>query len=323
MVDTELQDIWASISSVVDAPWCQKEEALDGITNVYSALHKSGSMWLHQNLLGLCYLASKDYYLPNVCHDDSGYCDPTSSMRSRVPPKMYLMGKNISIADIAPGSCLGPVRNFETWIPLIEKHPTYPIVHVFNMRNPLDMLVSAYYSFGWTHATRNNSRFGLNPEIREMGIDEYVVQELPDLRERITKLYQTLQTSCCTLGSDPKCKYFCVAVTYEESMLSYATWLEKISKTLSCNKDAQVGITSMIFQKESSVVQGIMTRDVEANKGHVRSGVPGNYAQHLSSSTIDLVRNELKDYFELLKLQLGGIEAEGFYALPKKTTWEK
>jgi len=182
------------------------------------------------------------------------------------------------------------------------------------------MLVSSYFSYGWTHEVFSPNDI-LQPEIQDMEIDNYVIEALPDLRERFDEIYKTLQTSCCTLRSDPNCSYFCVAVTYEESMLSYATWLDKISKTLSCSTNRQELFASMVFQKAALTVQRIMTQATEANKGHVRSGVPGNYAQHLSASTIELVRREFADVFELLKLSVGGFEVEGFYPLPQKTTW--
>lgn len=320
----DLRSIMNKISTFTDSPWCKNKDIRNNdITNVYSALHKSGSIWLHQNLLSLCFLAQKDYYSPNGCDEESGYCDPMSAARSNIPSKLIMTEEtNVSMADIPHGSCVGPVRSFESNAGgILHKDPLFPIVHVFMLRNPLDMLVSAYYSFGWTHVPSPGFDGVPEPGNRDMEIDTYVIRALPELRKRFDEIYKTLQNSCCTITSDPKCSYFCVIITYEESMTSYATWLEKITKTLSCNREAQDLSASMVFQKKSMAVQRIMTQPIEANKGHVRSGIPGNYAQHLSVNTIELVRNELVDTFELLRLSLGGLEVEGFYALPEMTTW--
>ena len=72
--------------------------------------------------------------------------------------------------------------------------------HIFFLRDPRDVLVSSYYSFGFTHAEPKNSkakkRFQAKRKLaQQKGIDNYVINEATNYLDRYLKYKELLETS--------------------------------------------------------------------------------------------------------------------------------
>jgi len=184
-------------------------------------------------------------------------------------------------------------------------------------------MVSEYYSYGWTHLNSATGKHeGLDLGIRNMTVDQYALNRVPHLRGVFGVLLDTIENSCCNI-SDPGCTYRCIFASYEESMTSYATWSEKIAKAVSCDAEFIAVTKSILHQKNINIPQDILSKTTEANVGHVRSGVPGNYVQHLSRSTIDELHEKFADILHILKSHTAQVDVAGLYALPSTTSWSR
>jgi hypothetical protein len=298
-------------------PGCNECEAHQGVVTVFSALHKSGSMWVHENTQDLCFLSKRDIISENPCSGEQLCRSSFTPMFTRLPENALNDPVNVLLGIPRNAStCVGPVRNVFSWRDNVNRC----IVHVFVLRNPLDVLVSQFFSFGWTHLNPTTGiNEGVDPNIHNQSADEFVISAAPELRNAFDTLLITIN-SCC----DPKshgCFYRCVFASYEESMTSYATWVDKLAGAVFTDPIARQRAASIMRQKHEDVPKTILQGVQENNSSHVRSGVPGNYALHLSPDVAESLRVQFSDILELMNAWAENIEVAGLYHLPERTTW--
>lgn len=119
------------------------------------AFHKTGSMFLHRYFGSFARLASASFFSVNSqsrnehdwkdCKGDFVVCP--------------IRATNVTVAS-------GATR-------------------IFHLRNPVDVLISQYYSFGWTHPAPPTAGFSARREaIRRQTIDEYCVEACAELADK-------------------------------------------------------------------------------------------------------------------------------------------
>jgi hypothetical protein len=170
------------------------------------------------------------------------------------------------------------------------------------IRDPRDMIVSAYFSFGWLH-----SDAAANAHIRNMTVDQFALKEEPNpvgaTEIGTAKFYKYIFLPLV----GPQHLRFKVRhvspvdrmiVSYNEMVLAYPHFLETIGAFLKVPK----GLAHMIDQATCCTSRDSPTNLLRAmarlersgeTQHHIRSLLPGNYRQRLSEST----NNELKRIF--------------------------
>jgi hypothetical protein len=149
---------------------------------------------------------------------------------------------------------------------------------MFFIRDPRDILVSMYFSFGWSHPLSKNERVraiqvAQRQEIQKMDLDTYVLREMPALKRACWQLAK-LRMHC--QDSD--------LVRYEDCA-ARSPAVEKLLRQK--------------FQLSPSVVHNffdqLQPRAEEDPRSHHRSGRVASYAEKLKSETNDILRHELGD----------------------------
>jgi len=117
------------------------------------ALHKSGSMFLYEYFKLLSNLNNLNYYSVNN----------------------HPQNQN----DYNIKGCICPIRN-------ISKDEQLDIdeTYIFHFRNPIDTLISEYYSFGFTHISENSWQQERKEYIQSITIDQYCINESNILLDR-------------------------------------------------------------------------------------------------------------------------------------------
>lgn len=118
------------------------------------ALHKSGTMFLFKFFQHLA--KQQNAALLSENHDPADdYLDLPAS----------ISGQPL---------CRCPIRTFDVDEFRLENTQQH---RIFHLRDPRDMLVSEYYSFGWIHTTDGTPLDQRRREIQQMGVDEYVITQ--------------------------------------------------------------------------------------------------------------------------------------------------
>ena len=153
--------------------------------------------------------------------------------------------------------------------------------HIFFLRDPRDVLVSAYFSFGFTHPKPKNNA-SLNEfiqkrnEIQSQGIDNYVLGGAESWIIPLYKQYKHLRET-----ADES-----IYLRYDLFADDTAEFIKKIFHFLQL-EISEKNIESLI--RKADPVQA-----TEAMK-HKRSGRSGQYLEKLQPTTIDKLNNILSE----------------------------
>lgn len=159
-------------------------------------------------------------------------------------------------------------------------------IYVFVLRNPLDILVSQYYSFGWTH--KLNPRLAKQrPKFQKMTVDEYCEYAASDFKKH--------KLSCTPLKSQDNYFYF----TYEEMVLDWEKWCPKFCKPFNVPSEKVVQITDK-YKSEFEVEELTPEEIFAGEKRHKRKIKPGDHKDKLQQKTIDFLNEYFKDYLAFL-----------------------
>jgi hypothetical protein len=220
-------------------------------------LHRTGTMFLYQLWRELCKAKGIRYFSKN-----------------NVPPD----DEELS-SEVSENFCIGPIRDkdmIKIDFPKIDK-----IYCIIQLRDPRDILVSEYFSFGWSHPIENaEKRDGdfehANPadmpfyrdSIKKMSIEEYALKRAGNLKERYNKL----------LSLAKRKDIECIFVRYEEMVTSFETWLVKILLPFD---DTNTLLRKMHkkYEKEFSI-------EKEDIMNHKRKIIPQDYKEKLNTSTV-------------------------------------
>eukprot|EP00002_Diphylleia_rotans_P039112 TRINITY_DN89_c0_g1_i1.p1 TRINITY_DN89_c0_g1~~TRINITY_DN89_c0_g1_i1.p1 ORF type:complete len:283 (+),score=-3.51 TRINITY_DN89_c0_g1_i1:677-1525(+) len=130
------------------------------------------------------------------------------------------------------------LHDFQQFLTAITNLPRYEVKVVYHVRNPLDQLVSEYYSFGYIHQLPR-IRPGVNEQndrnvlseflrrrelIRNMTVDEYVLQTMSNAtwwKDRYGLFFSEL-------GVHERARPFLVLSRYEDMVKDFPSWLRSL-----------------------------------------------------------------------------------------------
>jgi hypothetical protein len=251
-------------------------------------VHKAASMFIHKLVTELANHLEFDVYSIN----DKNFHDKIKSISWRT-----------FIETTAGPSCFGPIRAGEDVAQpvFLDDISNYSIV--LHVRDPRDVLTSAYYSHTYSHVITD--RFKPTTEQRkqweEQGVDDFVINRIP----RVKKEYEELCTRL--VGKDNV-----TLVKYENMVTDYGSWLRAFMSSFSefeprekpiignlLGKKTHEEVYTMIYKKYKGDFKP--AKKEEDVYSHKRQVTPGDYKRKLMESTID----KLDDEFSLILSNLG------------------
>ena len=214
--------------------------------------------------------------------------DVLSNLKGRTKVDYQILhynNENLKIKVKKFGCIYGPLRILD------ENHPSCELTNlvlkeaqlkkcqiIFLVRDPRDILVSMYYSFGFSHGFSQNKEITdyqvkRRQTIQGMTIDEYAIYAAPGLKEKFAVI--------SSLGRDARDK---VLLKYEEMIDRFDDFYERLSDFVELNE----GVRDKIFEQTRP-------RDREEPLHHKRKGKPGDYKVKLKEETLHQINAILKE----------------------------
>jgi len=147
---------------------------------------------------------------------------------------------------------------------------------IFMLRDPRDMLVSEYYSFGFSHSLSKSAEIRQEQElnrkrIRAMTIDEYALSEVEERVGRFELLYKLIQA----------CEHS-VVLHYEDMLANWGLFAADLIKYLDLSAEA---LTETYLRSRP--------REKIASGAHRRSGKTRQYKTEFKPETISCLNEQL------------------------------
>jgi len=170
---------------------------------------------------------------------------------------------------------LCPIRSFET------DSFSFPALkntrHLFQLRDPRDVLVSEYYSIGWRHSVEGWSQEDLDRRtlIQSLSVDEYVLRE-PEISK-----YPLLGRFEPLMKLEPGSFEF---VKYETMVTDFPQWLRGCMQVLDIDPSSSANtefVASLAEQYRDEF------RAEESESAHKRNVTPGDHRNKLTPETIE------------------------------------
>jgi len=185
----------------------------------------------------------------------------------------------------SPGYCFGPFRG-SLVLNMLDMSANRLLVHV---RDPRDCVVSAYYSFGYSHSVppgeEEQKRFLERRErILSQSIDEFAVDEIGTAVQRIRTYLKHARRADRYLIS-----------RYEDMVLDFPAWAQKISAFIG-GDDGRAAVDELV----SRISFETEAEDIYSHKRQVQ---PGDHRRKLQPETIDRLNEACEDL--LAKLGYG------------------
>lgn len=242
----------------------------DTTTNVrcidVHALHKSATVFLHSFF---AYLARKQAFR-------------FFSIENEPPPRWHEDNKtHINF-------CRCPIRTFSS------QENTLPsevqAYKIYQIRDPRDILVSEYYSFGWIHPVNQNQLEKRREAIQNMSIDQYVLEQSESSNQPLEQRYQPL------LDQDLDPEYTQV-VTYEEMVTNFPKWAQKVVQPFGCRFPTWWGLKlGWRYRNEFKISSESME--------HKRRITPGDHRNKLQPETISILNDRFAEILDRFGYQL-------------------
>ena len=236
------------------------------LVDVHS-LHKSGTMFLFNFFRHLSHIQRATMLSSN--HSPSSDYGAISDLQS--------LG---SIANGKQIVCRCPIRTFqlkEFQVPGVNQH------RIFHLRDPRDMLVSEYYSFGWIHPTDEflNDR---RDEIQQMSIDEYAIGQSEQSTWPVEQKYKPL----LNYDFDPQRE---TVVKYEQMVTNFPFWCAKVVAAYGCRFPKLLTVRlAWRYRKEFKPTAESMQ--------HKRRMTPGDFREKLKPETIKILNRRYEAILE-------------------------
>ena len=229
---------------------------------VVHGLHKSGTMFLYQLFRRLSRARRIAFYSGN--HEE-----PNDHLITRETDQDF---------------CLCPIRDFNNSPECLS--PTYCVERIFHVRDPRDILVSQYYSFGWRH-TEEGFTDGTQRQrefIQNLSIDDYVLNQqsvLRPLKQRFADLTTRDPAELTNL------------VRYEQMVLDWPNYLASVMKPFGFH------LKSLTKLRFAFRYRNEFKPDTNPT-GHKRSVTPGDYLRQLKPETIHQLNEILEPELRVL-----------------------
>ncbi len=228
---------------------------------IVHGLHKSASMFLFK-------------FFDHVCRDIQV---PLHSINHAQP-------NHESVNDTATESFVYcPERSFDCHR---FRFPNLKQIHLFQVRDPRDILVSEYFSLGWRHRDQewNEAEKQRRAQIQQLTIDQYV------LREHETSA-QPLLTRYLPLLAELK-KPTTRVVKYETMVEDFPAWLEVVLPVMGLNNAGDIEHLARHYRHEFE--------PDPSTDGHKRNVRAGDHKRKLKPETIDVLNERFQQILSAL-----------------------
>ena len=241
-------------------------------------LHKSATMFLALFFRELCNRRKFAFFSKNL-HGIS------------ILPKF--LKKNIKFSF-----CLCPERYFPKVLPGKNFKNIRNSYYIYQIRDPRDILVSEYFSYGWLHRTSAasspmSSEFvvGQRKQIQNETIDEYAIRAATSLKSRMAPLVKRYKK----LGANE------IILKYEEMVLSLSEWIGKA--IIPFNFEFSENIISSLHEqfKNEFITKGNRRRG--HFKNHKRNITPGDHKDKLQAKTIKKLNKIFKEELKIFNYE--------------------
>jgi len=175
------------------------------------ALHKSGTMFLYQFFRHLA--KQQNALLLSENNDPADDYFDLAALRSA-----GASATEKTMAQTKAFLCRCPIRTFDVDEFRLEQAPQH---RIFHLRDPRDILVSEYFSFGWIHTTQGTPLDQRRQEIQEMGVDEYVITQSAQSTWPLDQKYASL----VGYDFDPELE---TVVKYEQMVTEFPKWCSQV-----------------------------------------------------------------------------------------------
>ncbi len=215
-----------------------------------------------------------------------------------VDPAGQLYGSHSSQSGtiVNEGELYGVIRILDRW------HPSYSFINgflsnpalndidiIFWIRDPRDILVSMYYSFGFLHGFSTVPSIRAYQEerrerIQNMTLDAYVLDEAPVLIEKFEVMKRMMEA-----------KNNFILLSYEEMINDFDSFFDKLSSLITLDDTTK-----------NKIYEETRPKITEDAGQHKRKGSIGAYKEKLKSETITELNNKLLPvltYFHYGKVQ--------------------
>lgn len=226
------------------------------------AFHKSGSMFFHRLFKKMAVENNLEYYSINS-------------------------GNESQWNDKKENCILCPLRYSPR-----EYDPK--LTYIIHIRNPLDILISAYYSWGWTHGGSSKTFIDRRNKIQKMSVDEYCLDDkfVNSINEKYNEMLIWIEKY--------KDRENVFISHYDTMYYDFPKWLQDIMNFLKLKNYNKI-LNS--FEKEFNNKNQTHTKtDITKNRRHHRSGLSKQYLVEIKEETLDLVlkkfSNNITNYFD-------------------------
>lgn len=232
---------------------------------LFHALHKSASMFLFKLFFRLSKERRMQFYSQNL----------------------KVRTNHLVTPDIDHDFCFGPIRHFKTHKLNFDAH--VDVRRIFQLRDPRDILVSEYYSFGWRHT---ENRFGekerlTRDRIKNQTLEEYVLEEEGasfDLTKRLDDLLRASKKPGTTF------------VSYEQMVNDFPGWLQQVMEPFGF-PESGLRSKKMLFRKYCWKYKNNFSAD-PSDSSHKRNVKPGEHRLKLKPATIRELNRRFDPYRE-------------------------
>lgn len=176
-----------------------------------------------------------------------------------------------------------PERSFDT---TGFRFPKLKQIHLFQVRDPRDILVSEYFSLGWRHRDHawNEEEKRRREEIRQLTIDQYVIRE-----SNINK--QPLLTRYLPLLAELE-KPSTHVVKYETMVGDFPEWLRTVLPVMGLSSEDDIVHLARHYRHEF--------QPDPSDNGHKRNVSAGDHKLKLQPATIAVLNERFRPILSAL-----------------------
>lgn len=250
-------------------------------------VHKAASMFLHKLGTDIEKKLDMDFYSIN-----------NNAFRNQI--------KDVSwkefIEKTSGASCFGPIRAGEDVALPVFPDNLDDYVIILHLRDPRDVLTSAYYSHVFSHPDTKifKPSHDQKDNWEKAGVDNFVLKRV----DRVKKEYEEL---CAHMLG----KNNVILVKYEDMVTNYGAWLKDFMSGFSSfeiRKTSLIGslfapgshdeLYDFLFKKHAG--DFLPEKKREDVHSHKRQVTPGDHARKLKQSTIDSINSDFSSVLSKL-----------------------
>jgi hypothetical protein len=211
-------------------------------------------------------------------HKAQGQFVPLPSFQKAKP-------KEIELSTVLPNNnyCALVYRFFPTEKTLNNTD----IIHLIQIRDPRDVLVSLYFSLGYIHDYGKNTK-NVRDKIQKIDINTFVLKNSFYFEE----IYKDLFIST---------KYKNVQyLSYKDMVINFKTWANNNVKYFNLNEQQKESLYLQHYSQFENIKETSKEELLKGPTKHNRKMLPGDYKEKLNDETIDILNKKFKSILELI-----------------------